>query len=160
MTAPGVGPVTALWFVGALDDVEGRGFVLAADEVMFPTWLLERTASERAAFKLQNDENSRSRRGFDFNPAGQPHKSAFRWCYRGVCPTRNQIKHVYDRATDVFPPRKHYQAVANFDCLILNGVGETEIIARNDLHGQLALRENGDPRPERREPDLEHLADA
>jgi len=40
----------------------------------------------------------------DFDPNLQPHESAFLWCYRGVCLTRNKIEHVYDRASDVLLP--------------------------------------------------------
>lgn len=42
---------------------------------------------------------------------------------------------VYDRASDVFLPRENYQAIANRGRLILNSVGETDIVARNDFHG-------------------------
>jgi hypothetical protein len=41
---------------------------------------------------------------FDFDPTRQSHERAFRWCYRDVCLTGSEIKHVYDRASDVFLP--------------------------------------------------------
>jgi hypothetical protein len=66
---------------------------------------------------------------------------------------------VYDRASEVFLPRKNYQIITNRDRLILDRIAETSIIARDDFHGELAFRADGDPRCECREPDLEHLAD-
>jgi hypothetical protein len=46
----------------------------------------------------------RSRFKFDVNPTRQSHELALRWCYGRVCLAGREIKHVYDRASDVFLP--------------------------------------------------------
>jgi hypothetical protein len=84
------------------------------------------------------------------------HKFAFRWSHGGVSPAGNEIEHVDDRAPDVLLPRKHYQAVANGEYLVLDSVGETNGFICNYLDSQLAFRVNGDPRFELRKNDLEH----
>jgi hypothetical protein len=33
------------------------------------------------------------------------------------------------------PAAKNYLAIANRDCLILDGIGEIDIVTRNDFHG-------------------------
>ena len=66
---------------------------------------------------------------------------------------------MYDRATDVFLPGKDDQVIANSDCLILDGIGETDTVTGDYFHGQLAFGVNSDLRCEGRETDLEHVAD-
>jgi hypothetical protein len=65
---------------------------------------------------------------------------------------------VHDRASNVLLPRKNDQPIANRDRLIRNCIGETDIVARDDFDGQLAVRANSDPRRKGRETDLEHPA--
>jgi hypothetical protein len=65
---------------------------------------------------------------------------------------------VYDRAADVFLPGKDDQVIADSDCLVLDGIGETGTLTRDYFHGQLAFGVNGDLRCEGRETDLEHVA--
>ena len=49
-------------------------------------------------------ETNRSRCEFDLKPTRQSHEAALRRRHRCVCLTGSKIKHVYDRASDVFPP--------------------------------------------------------
>ena len=76
-----------------------------------------------------------SRSSFYLKSTRQSHEVAFRRCYCGVRLRGSEIKHVYDRAPDVFLPGKQYQAIANRDCLIVDGIGETDTVTRDDFHG-------------------------
>ena len=101
-----------------------------------------------------------SRFRFDLNPACQSRELARRGCDCGVGSRGPEIKHVDDRAADVFLPGKDYQVIADSDCLVLDGIGEADTaLTRNYFHGQLAFGVNGDLRREGPETDLEHQAD-
>ena len=95
---------------------------------------------------------------FDLNPARQSHEPAFGGCDCGVRARGAEIKHVYDRAADVFLPGQDDQVIADGDCLILDGIGEADTVTCDYFHGQLAFGVNSDLRREGRETDLEHVA--
>jgi hypothetical protein len=101
-------PQTIMVAIGIRPDM-GRRFALIASGAHDPKQTSRRPCKRLATVlprllvpkRLATD---RSRFRFDFNPTRQSHKPAFRWCYCGVCPTGSEIKHVYDRASDVFLP--------------------------------------------------------
>jgi hypothetical protein len=68
-----------------------------------------------------------SSRGFDFDPALQPHESAFGRRDGGVGLAAHEIEHVHDRAADMLLPGEYDQTVAKRDGLIGDGVGEPGI---------------------------------
>ena len=76
--------------------------------------------------------------GCSFNPTRQPYEVAFRRCHCGVRPRGSETKEVYNRAPDMLLPGKHDQVIANRDRLIFDGIGESDIVPRDDLHRQLA----------------------
>jgi hypothetical protein len=67
------------------------------------------------------------------------------------------LQHVHHGAPDMFLPGKHDQSIANRDCLIVDGIGETDTVTRDDF--ELAFSVDSDQRGERRESHLEYLAD-
>ena len=71
-----------------------------------------------------------------------------------------RFKDMHDRAADAFPPREHHEPVTNLERFVLDRVAETGVVAGDDLHGQLAIRDQRDARRERGEFDLENLSNA
>jgi hypothetical protein len=96
----------------------------------------------------------------DFDRTRQSHKSTLCRCYRGVGLAGRKIKHMNDRAADVFLPCEKDQVIAYGDSLIGNRVGETDTVTCDNCYRELAFRTNSDPRREGRERDLKYLADS
>jgi hypothetical protein len=60
--------------------------------------------------------------------------------YGGVGLAGSEIKHVNDRAADMFLPCKKDQVLANVDGLIRNRVGETDTVTGDDFYREFARR--------------------
>jgi hypothetical protein len=65
---------------------------------------LNRTFAAPQHLVLKYLATDRSHLKFGVDPARQSHKPPLRWRYCGVCLAGSEIKHVYDRASDVFLP--------------------------------------------------------
>src|SRR3954451_13985735 len=122
--------------------IEGRDRLAEAAFRVSRGWAGRR--AERPAVLSSRWSTSSSRLEVDLT--SQSHESAGRRSYCRIRRTGSEVEHMHDRAADLLPPGENHEFIANGDCFVLDGVGEADIVARDDLHRQLALGVNGDAR--------------